>query len=397
MRILFVFNEYQQRGGEEVVVQNEAQLLREHGHEVRVFQVSNHSLFSTLDVLRAAWDAPYSVRYRTVMKHVLEEFEPDVVHVHNFFPLLTPSIFDAIRSFGAKSVFTLHNYRLLCAGANLSREGQICELCIKGSPMQAVKYSCYRSSRFASFAVARMIQRHRRKKTWAQKVDRFIALSQFAKSRFALGGISGDKIFVKPNFMRDPLVDHSFPELLTEKKRKNQHVGLYVGRLSGEKGLSSLIDAWKHLKIPLRVVGDGPMLEELKQKIKGHSMSHVTLVGHKDRQEVYEEMRKATFLVVPSQCYETFSMALLEAYAHGLPVIGTRLGALAENIEETKTGLLFKVGDAEDLVEKIKKLCSNQFAIDDNYEALCVNARNKYVREFNPQSNYGMLMNVYDF
>ncbi len=382
---LLVFNQYQQLGGEEIVVQNEAQNLRDHGHEVHVLSISNHEIVTRWDVLNVALNAPYSQRSRVMLKGVLSKIKPDIMHVHNFFPLLTPSIFDASDSEGVPSILTLHNYRLLCAGANLSRDGKICEICVRASPYSAVKYRCYRQSSLASLAVARMIARHRRAGTWQNRVTRFIALSEFSKSKFIQGEFPPEKISVKGNFMKDPLPDS--PEHTTAVP--GGHSALYLGRLSSEKGVRTLIEAWRSMDIPLRVVGDGPQLLALKEQAPPPPL--VEFLGHCDREKVEREIRRASFLVVPSECYETFSMATMEAYAHGKPVIASRIGALQEIVTDGVTGLHFESGNSDNLVAKAKQICENPKV----YSELCRGARNKYLSDFSPKVNYENLEQIY--
>ena len=249
LRILQIHNFYRQAGGEDAVLAAEARLLREHCHEVDLFSAENHQLVGTKEKLIAAWRVVYSDRVRLELRAHLQSFCPDVVHVHNFFPLLTPSVYDACIEKNIPVVQTLHNYRIICPNALFLRNGKVCEDCLGRGPFPAVVHACYRGSRLATLPVALMVAVHRHRRTWKRKVDRIIALSALAKNKFLEGGLPAEKIVVKPNFAPDPDVRGDFI------RRKN---ALFVGRLGEEKGISVLIKAWKELDHPLRIVGDGP-------------------------------------------------------------------------------------------------------------------------------------------
>ncbi|PCJ61030.1 MAG: glycosyl transferase family 1 [Rhodospirillaceae bacterium] len=380
MRVLLVHNFYRHAGGEDAVFGHEGELLATHGHDVREFTIANDAIAGPLGAFRTALAVPYSVRARGHMARALAEHAPDLVHVHNFFPLLTPSIFDACRAARVASVMTLHNYRLICPAATLYRGGRICEECVTGSPYRAVLHGCYRGSRSGSLAVARMVARHRRRGTWATRPDRFIALTEFARRKFIEGGLPGAHIRVKANFLPD-------------NRAAGEHVaarcgGLFVGRLSPEKGIGTLLDAWQGLDVPLRVIGEGPLLEEARRR-KGPA---VTVSGAVAKEDVAAAMARAAFLVLPSQWYEGFPMVLVEAFRAGLPVIASKLGAMAEIVEDGKTGLHFEPGDASDLAAKVRFAVANPDAM----RAMGVNARKIYAENYTADVNYTRLMEIYD-
>ena len=378
MRILQVHNTYQQPGGEDAVVANEGALLTGKGHEVRLWSVSNDGIEGAWAKLRTAWQVPYSHRARRQLGRVIADFGPDVVHVHNFFPLLTPSIYEACRDAGVAVVQTLHNYRTICAGALLLRDGRPCEDCIGASPYRGALHGCYRGSRLGSLAVARMIARHREQGTWRTKVDRFIALTEFAKAKFVEAGFPADKIAVKPNFAADTGARTS---------EGDRHGALFVGRLSPEKGIGTLLAAWRGLDVPLRIAGDGPLLN----MVRDANSPNVAPLGGLPPEAVSREMARAAFLVMPSQWYEGFPMTLAEAFCQGLPVIASRLGAMAEIVEDGVTGLHFAPGDARDLAAKVR------WAADHPEEMLEMgaNARHAYEEKFSPDINYEILFSIY--
>jgi glycosyltransferase involved in cell wall biosynthesis len=379
LRILQVHNTYQQAGGEDAVVANEGALLSGRGHDVRLWSANNDEIEGAWAKLKTAWQVPYSHEARRDLAEAIAEFKPDVVHVHNFFPLLTPSIYDACRSAGVPVVQTLHNFRTICAGALLLRDGRPCEDCIGASPYQGALHGCYRGSRLGSLAVARMISRHRRQGTWQTKVDRFIALTDFAKAKFVEAGFPADKISVKPNFAVNLETRH------VETARSG---ALFVGRLSMEKGIGTLLKAWRGLDVPLRIAGDGPLMSI----VRGAGTLNVAPLGTLPPDAVSQEMARAAFLVMPSEWYETFGMVIIEAFCHGLPVIASRLGAMAEIVEDGVTGLAFTPGDPEDLSVKVR------WASEHSEEMLEMGrtARRIYEAKYTPEVNYGQLFAVYE-
>lgn len=380
MRVLLVHNFYRQAGGEDAVFANERALLEGNGQEVREFTIANAAIQGPLGALQTALDAPYSAKARGQMAKALAEHVPDLVHVHNFFPLLTPSIFDACRDARIASVMTLHNYRLICPAATLYRDGQICEECVHRSPYRAVLHGCYRGSQPGSFAVARMVSYHRKRNTWATRPDRFIALTQFAKQKFVEGGLPAARIQVKPNFLPD---DRAAAEHIAGRRG-----GLFVGRLSPEKGLGTLLDAWESLDIPLRLVGEGPLLETVRRR-KG---DWIDVAGALPGAAIAGEMGRAAFLVLPSEWYEGFPMVLLEAFRAGLPVIASKLGAMAEIVEDGKTGLHFAPGDASDLAKKVRFAAANPQSM----AAMGAHARKAYAKNYTADVNYVRLMEIYE-
>lgn len=379
MKILILHNIYQQAGGEDQVVANESALLRQNGDTVILHTVSNDGIKGFWRKMATAWQVPYSRSVRKEILEVIEAERPDVVHVHNIFPLLTPSVYDACREAGVPVVQTLHNYRNICPGSLLMREGEVCEKCIQGSPYQAVLHKCYRDSRLGSLAVARMVDFHRRRGTWLTKVDCFIAPTGFSKSKFVEAGFPAEKIVVKPNF-----VQSEKPEARNGNERQG---ALFVGRLSLEKGVDTLMRAWKDIDVQLKIVGNGPLMDRVREK----SNNAVSVLGRKEPAQVIQEMARSEFLVMPSECYEGFPVILAEAYSKGLPVIASRLGAMAEIVEDGVTGLHFNPGDAEDLVSKVRWASEHP----ENMQRMGRNARSVYEEKYTPETNYRQLMTIY--
>jgi len=377
-RILIVHNHYQQLGGEDAVVANEQALLTAYGNTTKLWTVSNDIIVGLGDKLRTAWLTTYSHKARQHMRQLIAAFAPDLVHVHNFFPLLSPSIYDACAEEGVPVIQSLHNYRTICPGALLLRDGQPCETCITGSPYHAVLHGCYRSSRFGSLAVAHMVAVHRRRATWQTKVAHFIALSDFARRKFISAGFPAHRITVKPNFAPDTGVGNDMP----------RHGALFVGRISQEKGIVTLLQAWSGLDVPLRVVGDGP----LAGQIWAAADRPITMLGWQSPACVASEMAHAAFLVLPSEWYENFPVIIAEAFCHGLPVIASRIGAMADLVNDGVTGLHFTPGNSADLAEKIRWAHSNPDAM----RWMGVAARRKYEENYTPEANYKIITEIYD-
>jgi glycosyltransferase involved in cell wall biosynthesis len=383
MKVLVVHNLYQQAGGEDNVVAAEVKLLLDNGHEVEFWSVHNKDLPGGLmGKISTTLSTHYSAVSKAIASNKLRSFKPDVVHVHNFFPQISPSIYDACLEENIPVVQTLHNYRLICPGAMLMRDGKICEQCISGSPYQAVWYGCYRGSKLGSLVVAHMVALHRNQGTWQQKVNRFIALTDFAKSKFIEAGFPSDKIAVKANFMHDPFLR------MPRFNRKTPGFALFVGRISQEKGIETLLQAWSELddEILLLVAGVGPLEGMLCNK------KNVIALGLQTTDEISRLMQQAAFLVLPSEWYEGFPLVLVEAFAHGLPVLASRLGGMADIIKDGDTGLLFEPVNAHDLAEKAKWLLKNS----QQRQILGDNARRVFVEKYNSDQNYAELMVIYE-
>jgi glycosyltransferase involved in cell wall biosynthesis len=312
LKFLVAHNQYRQSGGEDAVFRNEVQLLRQAGHEVREYVETNHRI-DERNQLRLGLQTVWNHSSRKKMRTVLLEFKPDVVHFHNILPLISPAAYSACAGLGIPVVQTLHNYRLLCPGSLLYRDGRSCEDCLtKQIKWPGVLHSCYRDSKMATAAIATMLAVHQTLGTWNQSVDRFVALSEFSRDKFVEGGLPAEKVMVKPNFVSpDP-----------GPRSGGGECALFVGRLSLEKGLKLLIEAWKRVsqRIPLRIVGDGPLRGLLERDKESLPLSNVSLDGGLEKSAVLAAMKRARFMVFPSTCYENFPLVIAEAYACGVPV-----------------------------------------------------------------------------
>jgi glycosyltransferase involved in cell wall biosynthesis len=387
MKILMVHNAYQQRGGEDIVLEAEARLLASHGHAVVAYGRDNHEIkrSSGIGALAAAVQTVWSFSSHGVLQEILKTERPDVAHFHNTFPLISPSAYYACAEAGVPVVQTLHNYRLICPGATFLRDGKVCEECLgRAVPWPGVVHGCYRGSRPATLATATMLSVHRAMGTWQSKVNLYIALTEFARKRFIEGGLPADRIVVKSNFIPN--------------RPARQAIGggyaLFVGRLSDEKGPQLLPAAWQalHTKTPLRVGGDGPLLKPLREDVERNGLSPlIELMGCRTRDEVAELMQGASFLIVPSIWYETFCLTAVEAYSCGLPVIASRIGALAEIVQDGVTGLHFNPGDAQDLAAKVEWAWTHPKEMAEMGRT----ARLEYEAKYTAEVNYEILMRIY--
>jgi glycosyltransferase involved in cell wall biosynthesis len=379
MRVLLVHNKYQLFGGEDVVFAHEGALLAKAGVDVRRLEVSNGDISTAFDKVRAAaLVASNPLGVRQVIE-ALDREQPDVVHVHNVFPLLTPSIFAACRARGKAVVHTLHNYRVVCANAVLMRDGHVCEDCLTHGPWEAVKHRCYRNSAVASAAVARAIHLHQRRGTWRRDVDRFIALSHFARRLFIRAGFPAEKIIVKPNCTPDP----GPPDAAAPRADF-----LFVGRLSPEKGVDSLLAAFDGLPASLTVIGDGPE----RRRLQAMAGPNVRFAGQLAPPQIAAEMARARALLTPSIWYEGSALVVVEAFAQGLPVIASAMGALPELVTAGETGLIVPPGDAAALAQAVMRLQS------DPAEAarLGLGARRAYETSYSPDVTVAALLDVYE-
>lgn len=385
MRILAIHNYYQRPGGEDTVFHTEKALLERAGHQVMVYKRHNVEIasYSALQKLTLIQQPIWAEESLKRVRDILRRECPQVTHFHNTFPLISPSAYSACREVGVPTVQTLHNYRLLCPTATFFRNGHLCEDCLgKASPWPSVLHACYRGSHSQTAVVVAMLTVHHWRKTWREQVDLYLALTEFARRKFIEGGLPPEKIVVKPNFV------HPDPDV----REGNGLYALFVGRLSPEKGLRTLLKAWDHLKgIPLKIVGDGPLMNEVQVLVRTQRLEGVEVLGRRAREEVLTLMKGARFLMFPSGWYEGFPVTLAEAFACGVPVIASRLGAMAEIVEDGRMGLLFEPGNPEDLAAKVEWAWTHP----EEMAEMGREARREYEAKYTAERNYEMLMAIY--
>ena len=381
MNILVAHNFYQQPGGEDQCVAAEVATLRAHGHEVTQYCLHNDTIHGMNRVLLASRTIWNHSAYRELRK-LLRTHRIQIAHFHNTFPLISPAAYYAARAENVRVVQTMHNYRLLCANSLLLRDGEVCEDCLgKLVPWPGIVHKCYRGSRAASTTVAAMLATHRVLGTWWKAVDVYVALTEFGRRKLIDGGLPADKITVKPNC--------AYPD--TGTGTGNGGYAIFVGRLSAEKGLDTLLKAWRLLDgdVPLKLLGDGPMATAVQDAAAKDSS--IQWLGHVSLEAVYGMVGEAMFLVLPSRCYETFSMAIVEAFAKGTPVVVSKLGAIAAIVDDGRTGLHFRPGDPVDLAAKVRQILADPLELARMRRA----ARLEFDQKFTAENSYESLIAIY--
>jgi glycosyltransferase involved in cell wall biosynthesis len=385
MRVLIAHNRYRsaQPSGENVVVDDEARLLAEHGCEVELVQTRSDEIADwpankkALLPVRTVW----SREGRKLVADAVERFRPDVVHVHNTFPLLSPAALRTARASGAAVVAPMHNFRPLCAAATFARDGKVCTSCLGRGPLPAVVHGCYRDSRLATVPLAASIAAHRLAGTWRNSVDRYIFPSAFARSLYVQAGWSPDRLVVKPNTAPEPGFGRTGPG----------RGFVALSRFSREKGLDTLLDAWRTAAIdePLTLIGSGDLDRDLRARAAG--LANVEFAGQLSHADALARLAGARALVVPSRWFEVFPRTIVEAYALGVPVVASRLGSLVDIVEHDVTGLHFEPDSPDELAASLRRLAN----ADALTEELGKEARRRYENELAAGPTTRRLLAIY--
>ncbi len=385
-RILLVHNYYQHAGGEDSVLENEKIMLERHGHFVALYTRNNMEISSLSGKVRYLFSFRYSRRDYRNIRELIAKDRIDIVHVHNTFPLITAAVYAAAHDEGIPVVQTLHNFRFVCPGALYMRSGKICEECNRDGLCTAVRYGCYRNSKLQT-ALAVAALSYSRKRHLYDQIDAYIALTEFNKQKFeiAFPWCKG-KIYTKPNFVRAD-------ENLLKQRTEEPDGYVYIGRLSEEKGIGTLLEAF--LQMPektLILIGSGSLMQYAQEFVATHQFQNIKILGQLSRHEVMQRLMNCKAMIVPSICYEGFPMTIVEAFACGVPVLGSRLGNVEVIIDEMENGLLFQAGNAEDLADKVMRL--------ENETELCRKlrdgARKAYLQHYTEEVNYARLLEIYD-
>jgi glycosyltransferase involved in cell wall biosynthesis len=385
MKLLIAHNRYRYPGGEDVVFSREAALLRSAGHDVVEYvrqnaEIQNDGILNDVKTgIRTLW----ALETARELRSILRKEKPQLVHFHNTFPLISPAAYYACKEAGVAVVQSLHNPRIICPAATHFREGRVCEDCSgRGLPWPGVIHACYHSSRPQTAVVSGMIAVHRLLGTWRDQVDAYIVFTEFFRRRFIAAGLPPEKLFLKPHFLNtDPGM-----------KQEPGDYALFLGRLAPEKGIRTLLKAWQNLKhVPLIMVGSGPLQEEVSKFQHGNPLLRAFL--HLPERELFELIKGARFLVWPSEgYYETFGLVAIEAFACGTPVVASRVGAMAELVEDQKSGLHFEAGNPDDLAAKVAWAWNHPLEM----ETIGLAARAEYMNKYTAARNYDALMQIYD-
>ena len=380
MKVILINNRFRFPGGVETVVDATVDILRQKGNEVSLKERDSKELTkSPFGNFRAFTSGIYSRKaYKDVLRSIEQE-KPDIVHVHNLYPLFSPSVLVACRRANVPVVMTCHTYRLVCPQGQHYDGHKICELCFKDAEYWCVIKNC-KNSIFQSSAYALRNMVARKLRLFADNVTVFIALSQFAKKRLINAGYNKNRIFVLPNMV--PVKSANF-------NRSRGRYAAFAGRLSPEKGVEHILSAAVRLPgIPVKVAGDGPIFSNLVQ----NAPDNIEFTGRLDPNQMSDFYRQARFLIFTSNWYEVCPMVILESLSCGLPVIAPKIGGLPELVEDYRTGLLFEPGNSKDLANKMNILWNNPELCEKMGKA----ARETAYSEYGIEVYYQHLMDIYE-
>ena len=384
MKILFIHNKYKQYGGEDVAAELESTVLKEKGNEVEILFFENKIKQNFFSRIGMSLRSIYNFTSARKVSKVIGRFKPDIIHIHNLFFVASPAILYASARHKIPIILTLHNYRLICSNALLLRDNKICELCIhKKFPLSGIRYKCYRNSTAATAVVTAITAIHKFIGTWKNKVTTYIVSNEFSKSRLIDSSLKlpESKMIVKPNFVTDP----------GEGNKHREDFFLFAGRISSEKGVHILLEAFAQLPFQkIIIIGDGPEKEDLQNKYSAYS--NIYFAGKKSRNEVLETMKRCKAFICTSIWYEFTPFTNFEAFATGTPVIASRVGSMINSITDGYDGLHFNVGDADDLRQKVKLFLQQTENSSDYYK----NARQTYLEKYHPEVYYKSIIKIYE-
>ncbi len=385
LKILICHNFYQSRGGEEETVFREKLLLEKKGHDVILFTKDNKEIaeYRFRKKLGLLFKTFFSWKTYKEIRHIIEKNRPDIAHIHNVFPLISPSLYYVLKKHGVPIVQTLHNYRLICPnGLFLDNKNKICEKCVGGNFFHAIAKKCYRRSRLQTSILSLSLRLHRWLKTFG-KIDVYISPSRFLKSKMVEAGFPDEKIEVKPHFV-------DTEELAPSGSYDDYSV--FMGRIAKEKGIALLSDTFKNFpELKLKIIGSGPRYRVLKDFVAKNHMANIELLGFIGNEKRFQILKRAMFLIFPSNWYENFPYVLIESLSLGIPVIASRIGGIPEVIEEGKTGLLFQPGNLEELREKISVLAGNRKLL----ASMRSEARRTALQKYSEEKGYEALWEIY--
>lgn len=381
MRIIIIHNFYKKSGGEDVVFEEETNLLRENGHDVECLTFDNKSINSSWKTVLYFFKSIYNPSSAKILRKRIIDFKPNIIHVHNTFLVASPSIYWVAYRMGIPLVQTLHNYRTICPSSNLYFDGQIYTKSVnKIFPLAAIFKGVYRNSIAYSFLVATISAVHKIIGTYKKGISKFICLSKHSKNIFTKSSLKLDEsqIDVKPNFLKDP----------GKESIEKEDFYIYVGRLTVEKGVKTLLKAFENIDKKLVIIGDGDLRNEVENASKNYK--NIIYKGFQNREAIMKDIRKAQALIFPSEWYETFGLTIIEAFACKTPVIISDIGGHAQMIQEGMTGFHFKCGQHEDLKRAI-----SVFEKTPNKNQFAENARKEYEEKYTAKKNYTYLIDIY--
>ena len=383
MKILLVHNRYQQYGGEDATFETEKMLLQDNGEEVRTLIFDNNEIKGLKQKIKTGFQMIYNSNSERLMDVTINEFKPDVIHIHNFFYVASPSVFFSAHRHKIPVIVTLQNYRLICSGGFLMRDSQPCELCVeKVFPLSGIRYGCHRNSRMGTAHLTMYTGIHKLWNTWNSKVTRYIAVTEFGRNKYIHSSLklAPEKIVVKASS-----VAGADPSDFQARQRNF----LFVGRLSKEKGIDVLLRAFAHTDLHLEIIGDGPLRPLVEQYTSEHQ--NITYSGYRDKAYIISQLRACAAMIFPSVWYECLPVTILEAFSTGTPVIISNVGNLNEIVTDQYNGLHFQANDAQHLQNIVQHFNTNR----EIYKSLYSNARKTFLEKYTHEVNYSNLMTIY--
>ncbi|WP_448528502.1 glycosyltransferase family 4 protein [Raineya sp.] len=381
MKILQIHNRYTKKGGEDGVVEAEKNLLLANNHSVEQLFFEN-SAIQGLEKLKIFYKSLYNWEAQKIVREKIKTFQPDIIHLHNLFYVASPAVLYEAHRQKIPVVQTIHNFRLICAGSLLLREGKVCEICTqKTFPLAGIQYKCFQNSAIKSAQLTMVTGLHKWLGTWKNKVDAYITLTEFVKNKLIQSSLHlpNEKIFIKPNFTYDK-------GFATAEQR--QDFFLFVGRLSQEKGVRILLEASKTYEFKLEIIGGG----EQENLVRAYASSNPNIIYHgfQGQDFIFAKMKACRALLFPSVWYENMPLTILEAFSTGTPVIISDIDNLNEIVTDQHNGLHFRTGNSQDLAQKIQLFQQNSFS------HFYTNARKTYENLYSPEKNYQRLMQIYE-
>ncbi|WP_158513354.1 glycosyltransferase family 4 protein [Exiguobacterium sp. ZWU0009] len=393
MKILMVHNEYKSKGGEDTVLTSEINMLKKMGNEVILYIESNSNINQNnkIQMVKTGINTIWSVSSFKKFRKILAELKPDIIHVHNTFPIISPSIYKAAKVQKIPLVQTLHNYRLVCSNGLLLKNGLPCEKCVgKKIPFESLKNRCYKDSLTGTFAINAMQVINKSTGNYNKNVDAYICLTEFAKNIMVRDGFPKEKLFVKPNFLNEDNSKLIENNLKLSPEKNNNFV--FVGRVSKEKGINDILEAFEEIdqsSFSLTIIGDGPEKSILEEKYGNNQ--NIIWKGWIENEKVKEEIAKNNFLVMGSKWYEGFPMVLLEAMSLGKPVIVPNHAGFPE-IVTSETGMLFKPNDIKSLKNTLQ-IAINQSEFD--FQNMSIKSKEIFKLKYTSKQNYSELLEIY--
>jgi glycosyltransferase involved in cell wall biosynthesis len=413
MNILQINKFHYFRGGVETVYLNTARLLESHGHHPVFFSMHHpqnlpceYSKYfmpfveldahvKLIDKIKIGGRALYSFEARKLLSNLLDAYPVDIAHLHSICYHISPSILHELKKRKIPVVMTLHDNKMVCSSYYLQADGKACEGCHGGNYYMAIKNRCVKNSYSKSMLAALEMYLHHRILDIYDKVDVFIASSLFLKNKLIEMGFKKEIVYLQ-NFIDTQKVKKFNEEVKDEKGPKKNYV-IYVGRLAPEKGVFTLLDAAKLLShekrnIEIKLSGNGLIREMLQEKVNSEHINNIRFLGYIKYEDLCQEIEDSMAMVLPSECYESNPIAVLEAFALGKPVIGTRFGHLPELIRDTERGLIFEPGRPDDLSSKIGYMMDNP----DKVAEMGKNARIFAEQELSAEKHYQELVEIYN-